>query len=86
MQKLRPDMGIGKNLRKIRTVRGYTQAEVATFLQLRGCIVSAMTYSKMERNIYNIRISELFALKEIFELDSFDPFFEEIEPLNEETD
>ena len=49
-------------------------------MQLMGCRIALITYSKMERNHYNIRISELVALKQIFELDSFDAFFDGLEP------
>lgn len=80
MQKLRPDMDIGKNLRRLRKRKGYTQSKVVRDMQLMGCSISIMTYSKMERNDYNIRISELVALKLIFELDSFDEFFVGLEP------
>ncbi|HIZ55619.1 MAG TPA: helix-turn-helix domain-containing protein [Firmicutes bacterium] len=78
MQKLRPDMDIGKNLRKLRKQKKLSQGDVSRKLQLMGCNVSRMTYSKMERNDYNIRISELIALKIIFEADYVD-FFEGLE-------
>ena len=78
MQKVRPDMDIGENLRKLRKQKKLSQGDVSRELQLMGCNVSRMTYSKMERNAYNIRISELIALKIIFEADYAD-FFEGLE-------
>lgn len=75
-QKLKQDLGIGDNLRQLRKDKKLTQADVAREMQLLGCNIGRITYSKMERNLYNIRISELLALKIIFKLDSFDEFFE----------
>ena len=40
-----------------------------------GLNITRSTYAKIERNAYNIRISELVALKIIFKQSSFDPFF-----------
>ena len=75
-QKLKQDLGIGDNLRQLRKDKKLTQADVAREMQLLGCNIGRITYKKMERNLYNIRISELLALKIIFKLDSFDEFFE----------
>lgn len=74
MQKLRPDMDIGTTIRNLRLQNHLTQEEMITKMQLLGCKLSRMTYSKMERNQYNIRISELVALSIIFKVD-FNAFF-----------
>lgn len=79
MQKLRPDMDIGKNLQSIRKSRQLSQAQVAEQMQIMGCEISRITYSKMERNVYNIRISELVALKIIYNVD-FSEFFAGLVP------
>lgn len=75
MQKLRPDMEIGTNIQRLRKRCSLTQEEVTARLQVLGLNITRSTYAKIERNAYNIRISELVALKGIFRLDSFDPFF-----------
>lgn len=75
MQKLRPDMEIGTNIQAIRKKCAMTQEEVTAQLQLMGLNITRSTYAKIERNAYNIRISELVALKIIFKQSSFDPFF-----------
>lgn len=75
MTKLRPDLGIGDNLRRLRKAAGLKQVDVVAEMQRQGCSISRITYSKMERNAYNIRISELLVLKEMFDAKSFDEFF-----------
>lgn len=77
IQKLRPDMDIGNTIRNLRLQKGLTQENVITKMQLLGCTTSRMTYSKMERNQYNIKVSELIALKIIFDIE-FNCFFEEL--------
>jgi len=61
-------MRIGKKL---------SQDEVVAKLQLMGLIISRSTYAKIETNRMNIRISELKALKIIFNVD-YNDFFEGI--------
>lgn len=78
MQKLRLDMDIGTTIRGLRKQKHMTQNTIVTKMQLMGCKLSRMTYSKMERNQYNIKISELVALKIIFDV-SFDAFFADLE-------
>lgn len=68
-----PDVGIGKNLKRLRKNAGLTQEQAATKLQLLGLSVSREMLSQMERDQYNIRVSILLALGEIYEapLDEF---------------
>ena len=69
-----PDVGIGKNLKRLRKNAGrLTQEQVATKLQLLGLSVSREMLSQMERDQYNIKVSILLALGEIYEapLDEF---------------
>jgi len=77
MQKLKQDkdVGIGENLRRLRSRKGYTQVDVVAKLELYGINVSRVTYNKMEHNYYPIRINELLAFKLIYECD-FHEFFE----------
>lgn len=77
-QKIKQDISIGKNLRKLRLQVDLTQEQVAAQMQVRGCNVSRETYSMMERGKYSIRISELIALRQIFHAD-YNNFFENIE-------
>ena len=80
MQKLKQDelFGIGKNLRRLRKLKGYTQVAMVAKLDLYGLNISRVTYNKMEHNKYSIRINELLALKLILECD-FDDFFKDID-------
>lgn len=75
MQKLRPDMDIGENIQRLRIKANLTQEEVLAKLQLMGIEISKSTYAKIETNRMNIKISQLVALKIIFDAD-FGDFFE----------
>lgn len=77
IQKIKQDLSIGKNLRKLRLRRDLTQEQVAAQLQVRGCNITREMYSKMECEKYSIRVSEMIALSQIFHAD-FNAFFEEI--------
>jgi len=74
MQKIRPDMDIGFNIQKLRRINKLTQDEVVAKLQLMELTMSRSTYAKIETNRINIRVSELVALKHIFETE-FNDFF-----------
>lgn len=74
MQKIRPDMDIGQEIQRIRKSRHMTQDEVVAKLQLMDVAISKSTYAKIETNRMNIKVSELVALKIIFEV-AFDEFF-----------
>ena len=78
MHKIRPDMDIGANLRKLRKNRGLTQEQIVTKLQLMGIDTSRSIYSRYEINQLNIRVSELVALKEILGC-GYEAFFEGLE-------
>lgn len=81
MQKLKQDLAIGHNIQNIRRGQGLTQDQVVSKMQLLGCNLSRITYSKMERGVYSIRVSELVALSVIFSVD-FNSFFEGLKPPN----
>lgn len=63
------DISIGDNLRKLRNAANLTQEQVIAQLQLRNLPTSRSVYSQIESGTYNIRISELIALAEIFHTD-----------------
>lgn len=71
VQKLKQinDISIGDNLRKLRNAANLTQEQVVAQLQLRNLPTSRSVYSQIEAGTYNIRISELIALAEIFHTD-----------------
>ena len=65
MQKLRPDLDIGRNIQRLRKAAGMTQDQTVAKLQLMGLNISKSTYAKLETNRMNIKVSELVAMKEI---------------------
>ena len=77
VQKLKQDIQIGNNIRNLRKKSGLTQEQVITHLQLQGIEISRSSYSQIECGTYNIRISELIALADLFQVD-FNAFFENI--------
>ena len=68
MQKIRPDMDIGKNIQAIRYKNNMTQDQVVAKLNLMGTITKS-TYAKLETNRMNIKASELVALAKLFHTD-----------------
>jgi transcriptional regulator with XRE-family HTH domain len=69
MQKIRPDMDIGKNIQAIRYQHELTQDQVVAKLNLMGISISKSSYAKLETNRMNIKVSELVALAKIFKVD-----------------
>ena len=61
MQKIRPDLDIGKNIQLIRYQHKLTQDQVVAKLNLMGIVISKSTYAKLETNRMNIKVSELIA-------------------------
>lgn len=70
-QKLRQinDISLGNNLRNLRNAANLTQEQVVAQLQLRNLPTTRSIYSQIEAGTYNIKISELIALAEIFHTD-----------------
>ena len=60
---------IGKNIRKFRMDNELTQEQTVAKLQLKGIHMSRGTYSHIECGIDNIRVEELLALADIFEVE-----------------
>lgn len=77
-KKLKQDISIGSNLQRLRKKTGLSQEKVASKLQVAGLDVSREMISQMELGSYNIRVSVLLALKEIYQADSFDEFFKDL--------
>lgn len=77
MPKLKQDISIGDNLRYLRRKSGLSQEDVATKLQTMGLPASREIISQMELGHYSIRISVLYALKDIYSA-TFDDFFTQI--------
>ena len=77
-QKLKQDISIGENLRLLRRRAQLTQSDVAAKLQVMQLPVSREMLSQMEQGKYNIRISVLLALKEIYKVESMDEFFKDL--------
>lgn len=80
-QKIKQDISIGNNVRTLRKQAHMTQEQVVTYMQLQGLQVSRSSYSQIECGTYNIRVSELAALAELFQVD-FNAFFKNIEIKN----
>lgn len=76
-QKLKQDIHIGNNIRKLRKQAHLTQEQVTAYLQLQGIEISRSSYSQIECGTYNIRISELVALANLFQVD-YNAFFENL--------
>lgn len=76
-QKLKQDIHIGSNIRRLRKQAHLTQEQVTAYLQLQGLEISRSSYSQIECGTYNIRISELIALANLFQVD-YNAFFENL--------
>ena len=74
-KKLKQDISIGANLRRLRKQSGLSQEKAAAKLQLVGIDISREVISQMELGNYSIKVSVLQALKDIYQVDSFDEFF-----------
>lgn len=72
------DLPIGSNLQHLRNKAGLSQDAVAAKLQLMGLSISREVVSQMELGKCNIRVSVLQALKDIYEIDSYDEFFRDL--------
>ncbi|MBE6038165.1 MAG: helix-turn-helix transcriptional regulator [Anaerofustis stercorihominis] len=73
-QKIRRDLNMGDNLRRLRNSAGLSQEKLCAELQRRGCDIGRSTYAKYEAGELNIRASVIVALKKIYGC-SYDEFF-----------
>ncbi len=74
-QKLRRDINMGDNLRRLRNQSGLSQEKLCAELQRRGCDIGRTTYAKYESGELNIRVSVIIELRKIYGC-CFDDFFE----------
>ncbi|MCL2402040.1 MAG: helix-turn-helix domain-containing protein [Oscillospiraceae bacterium] len=64
--RLKQDISIGVNLKKYRAESQLSQENVAAKLQIQGLDISREIISQMELGKYNIRVSVLLALAEMY--------------------
>ena len=76
-QKLRRDLNMGDNLRRLRTKMGLSQEKLCARRQCMGCDIGRTTYAKYEAGELNIKVSVLIALREIYGC-SYDEFFKDL--------
>lgn len=81
-QKIKQDIQIGGNIRSLRKQAKLTQEQVIARLQLQGIEISRSSYSQIECGTYNIRVSELIALADLFNVD-FNAFFKNLQMKSE---
>lgn len=74
-QKLRRDLKIGENLKKLRLMHGYSQEHLCAELQRASCDIGRSTYSKYENGELNIRVDILLTLKKLYNC-TFHDFFD----------
>ena len=73
-QKIRRDLNMGDNLRRLRDAHKISQEKLCAELQRRGCDIGRTTYAKYEAGELNIRASVLVQLRKIYNC-SYDEFF-----------
>ncbi len=73
-QKIRRDLNMGDNLRRLRDASGLSQEKLCAELQRRGCDIGRTTYAKYEAGELNIRASVLVTLRKIYHC-RYDDFF-----------
>ena len=73
-QKIRRDLNMGDNLRRLRNISGLSQEKLCAELQRRGCDIGRTTYAKYEAGELNIRASVIVELKKIYNC-AYDEFF-----------
>ena len=64
--RLKQDISIGENLKKYRTETGLSQEKVVARLQVQGLDVSREILSRIELGKYNVRVSVLLALADLY--------------------
>ena len=74
-QKIRRDLTMGANLRRLRDKADISQEKLCAELQRRGCDIGRTTYAKYESGELNIKVSVIIELKKIYNCE-YDEFFE----------
>jgi len=75
-QKIKQDIPIGANIRRIRKARNMKQTELVLRLQLTGIDMPRETLVKIERGIQHIRASQLRGIRDALET-TYDDLLEE---------
>ena len=78
-QKIRRDLNMGDNLRRLRGISGLSQEKLCAELQRRGCDIARSAYAKYEAGELNIRASILVELRDIYQC-AYDEFFAGLGP------
>lgn len=65
-QKIKQDKNIGNKIRQLRCEKNLTQDQLASKMQLLGCDTTRSSIAKIEVGIQHIYVSELIAIKQIF--------------------
>lgn len=81
-QKIKQDVCLGHNIRRIRKSKNIGQTEFVHLLQLHGCDITRESLVKIERCVQHIRASQLIAIKEVLDT-SFEDLFMQGEAENE---
>ena len=73
-QKIRRDLNMGDNLKRLRYESGLSQEKLCAELQRRGCDIGRTTYAKYESGELNIKASVIVELRKIYNC-TYDDFF-----------
>ncbi|MEG2543060.1 MAG: helix-turn-helix transcriptional regulator [Christensenellaceae bacterium] len=79
MQKIIQNVNFGQNLKKIRLARKLSQNNLVSKMQTIGSTISRSGYSMIELGTRNIKVTDLVALQQIYNVD-FAEFFKGIMP------
>ena len=79
MQKVIQNANFGQNLKRIRSERGLSQNDLVSRMQVLGSTISRSGYSMIELGTRNIKVTDLVALQQVYNVD-FAEFFEGIKP------
>ena len=66
-QKIKQDIQIGINIRKIRKKRWLGQTDLVRLLQIEGCDMTRECLVKIERCVQHIQASQLQAIKKVLD-------------------
>ena len=76
MQYILTDLQLGHNIQTVRMNKGMTQEEVVAKLQLMGSRISRSTLAYIEVGRWNIKASDLKALRLLFDVE-YEEFFKD---------
>ena len=77
-QKVKQDMKIGENIRKIRKAKGLGQTDLVRMLQIDGCDMTRECLVKIERCTQHIQVSQLRAIRRALDT-SYDALIDGVE-------